>query len=91
MAPAPRACPVKDCEYTTPPALPNYDLVYKDLGIHLEYCHASDRGSNSAGAGPGSSKPKPDKLPRPEIGEGATDADWVFFLTNGTATRDQQL
>ena len=60
MAPAPRACPVKDCEYTTPPALPNYDLVYKDLGIHLEYCHASDRGSNGAGAGPGRSKPKPD-------------------------------
>jgi hypothetical protein len=65
------------CEYSTPAALPNYDLVYKDLGMHLEYCHSSDRSSVAATSG--SSKPKPDKFPRPEIGEGATEADWVFF------------
>ena len=77
MAPTPKGCPVKDCVYTTPVALPNYDLIYKDLGMHLEYHHSSDRSSATPST---SSKPKPDKLPRPEIGEGATEADWVFFL-----------
>ena len=77
MAPTPRACPVDECTYTTPAALPNYDLIYKDLGMYLEYCHTNNRPSGSPAT---SSKPKPDKLPRPEIGEGATEADWVFFL-----------
>ena len=77
MPPTPKTCPVSDCEYVTPASLPNYDLVYKDISIHLQYAHStlgSGRGSQEA------SKPKADKLPRPEIGEGATEADWVYFM-----------
>ena len=81
MAPTPKACPVDDCEYTTPTALPNYELVYKDMNMHLEYTHtvASGGGGNRQGGGSETSRPRPDKLPRPEIGEGATEADWEYF------------
>ena len=82
MAPTPRTCPVKDCEYSTPAALPNYDLVYKDLGMHLEYCHPSDRSSVAAPSG--NSKPKPDKLPRPALKDEATEADFIFFSDSWT-------
>ena len=84
MAPATRGCPVEDCTYTAPNGLPSYALIYKDLGMHLEYYHTNERTSNSSTV----SKPKPEKLPRPEIGEGATQADWVFYLTYGTDIKD---
>ena len=81
MAPNPKSCPVDSCEYTTPIGLPNYELVYKDMNMHLEYTHtvASGGGGNRQGGGSETSRPRPDKLPRPEIGEGATEADWEYF------------
>ena len=75
MAQAPAKCPVPTCEYKTPIALPNYDTVYKDLDLHTRYAHHDLPG----GAG-GGGLPKPDRLPRPTIGEGSTESDWVYFM-----------
>ena len=77
MPPTPKECPVKECDYKNPAGLPNYDTVYKDIEMHLQYFHMDIRPppqQPTVGAGP-----KADKLPRPTIGEGATDSDWVFF------------
>ena len=77
MPPTPKECPVKECDYKKPAGLPNYDTVYKDIEMHLQYFHMDIRPppqQPTVGAGP-----KADKLPRPTIGEGATDSDWVFF------------
>ena len=84
IAPSPKVCPVNDCQYVTPSDLPNYELVYKDINMHLEYSHPGlgGGGGGQSRTGQNSSKAKPDKLPRPEIGEGATEADWVNFLTS---------
>ena len=69
---------MKDCEYKTPTGLPNFDTVYKDIEMHLQYYHRDiappPQQPSSSAAGP-----KADKLPRPTIGEGATDSDWIFF------------
>ena len=43
MPPTPKECPVKECEYKTPPGLPNYDTVYKDIEMHLQYFHMDIR------------------------------------------------
>ena len=80
---APAKCPVPTCEYKTPASLPNYDTVYRDLDLHTRYAHhdlqvAQPQQQHPGGAG-GGGLPKPDRLPRPTIGEGSTDSDWVYF------------
>ena len=81
MAPLPQVCPVPDCDYRTPNTLPTYEMVYKDLDLHTRYGHpevqqpsATPQAGGGAGGGP-----KPDKLPRPTIGEGASQSDWMYF------------
>ena len=69
MPPTPKECPVKECDYKNPAGLPNYDTVYKDIEMHLQYFHIDIRPpaqQPTVGSGP-----KSDKLPRPTIGEGA--------------------
>jgi hypothetical protein len=83
MAPTPQPCPVPDCEYTTPATLPTYEMLYKDLDLHTRYGHPevqqpTAHAQPGGGGGPGGG-PKPDKLPRPHIGEGASQSDWMYF------------
>ena len=77
MPPVPKACPVPGCEYATPSALSTYDLVYRDIELHTQYAHSDLR--PPTGGASGNSGPKADKLPRPNISEGATDSDWIYF------------
>jgi hypothetical protein len=83
MAPVPLKCPVAECVYKTPASLPNYDTVYKDLDLHTRYFHhdlqVAQPIQQQTGAG-NAGLPKPDRLPRPTIGEGSTDSDWVYFI-----------
>ena len=56
-------------------------MLYKDLDLHTRYGHPEAQPQAAAvqagvGAAGGS---KPDKLPRPQIGEGASQSDWMYF------------
>ena len=82
MTPPPqKKCPVPGCDYKTPEALPNYDIVYRDMEMHTRYTHAQlhtasvmqQTGDTSTGAS------RADKLPRPTLKEEATEADFIFF------------
>ena len=77
--PTPKSCYVTGCEFITTAGLPNYEMLMRDLELHTRYAHpeipaqGAQRGGQSVG-------PKPDRLPRPTIGEGITEADWMHFL-----------
>ena len=78
--PTPKECPAPACPYTTPAGLTTYDLLYRDLELHARYAHPDvAAGPGRDRAAPSVDRPRPDKLPRPEINEGATEADWVYF------------
>ena len=77
--PAPKSCYVPGCEYTTTAGLPTYENLIRDLKLHTRYAHSEIPAQNSQGGGQ-SSGPKPDRLPRPTIGEGVTESDWMHFL-----------
>ena len=81
MNPTQQMCPVPECGYKTPATLPTYEMVYKDLDLHTRYGHPEVQqpvAPVQAGGGPGGGL-KPDKLPRPQIGEGASQSDWMYF------------
>ena len=77
-------CPVADCPYKTPATLPTYEMVYKDLDLLTRYGHHDLQVAQQAGqlGQGGAGAPKPDRLPRPQIGEGASQSDWVYFKDN---------
>ena len=86
MAPPPKECPVAGCEYKTPATLPNYDLVYRDLDIHTKYTHINlipTTASHHTGE-VSTATAKADKLRRPELKEGATEADFIYFKDSWT-------
>ena len=86
MAPPPqKECPVDGCTYKTPATLPNYDLIYRDLDMHTKYYHISliPPATNQT-TGELSTSAKADKLPRPELKEGATEADFIYFRDSWT-------
>ena len=60
---------MEGCPYKTPATLPNYDLVYRDLDMHTKYTHI-----NIIPATGELSTAKADKLSRPKLKEGATEA-----------------
>ena len=64
--------------------LPTQELVLKDLELHISMAHTAPgaaRGGSGAGQNSGSDF-KPDKFPRPEISDPATDTDWQYFLSS---------
>ena len=80
MAPPQKKCPVPTCEYSTPAGLSTYDLVYRDIELHTQFAHAELRQlQHPSGHQSTASSVKADKLPRPNIGEGSTDSDWIYF------------
>jgi hypothetical protein len=81
MAPTPQTCLVPDCVYKTAATLPTYEMVLKDIDLHTRYGHPEVQqpvAPVQAGGGPGGG-PQPDELPRPQIGEGASQSDWMYF------------
>ena len=78
--PQPKPCYVQDCQYTTTAGLPSYDLLIRDLELHTRYAHPAIPPQGGGQGGVQTSGPKPDRLPRPTIGEGVTEADWMHFL-----------
>ena len=78
--PIQRECYLPECEYKTAPGIPTHDLLMKDLEFHIRCAHPqllpSGQGHNSNNQHAG---PKPDRLPRPIVGEGITEADWMHF------------
>ena len=86
MTPPPqKECPVDGCGYLTPAALPNYDLLYRDLEMHTKYGHPAPAATaqlQAADTSAGSSRA--DKLPRPALKDEATEADFIFFSDSWT-------
>lgn len=93
MSPPPQPCQVPDCDYSSPPNLPNYDLVYRDLTLHFQMAHhalavaAHAGGGGDAGHGPGlpqgaaaAATVKPEKPRRPQLADECSDADYNWFL-----------
>ena len=75
MSPPPsKDCPVPGCDYKTAAAIPTYELVYKDLEIHTKYGHPVNTPGSAS-----SSSSRAEKLPRPELKEGSTESDYIFF------------
>ena len=75
--PSVKKCYIEDCPYTTTQGLPNFELVMKDLDMHLRSVHMVATGLQSNNQG-GSNMA--DRLPRPTISEGVTETDWAHFL-----------
>ena len=68
------------CGYVTPAGIPTYELLLKDVELHRDLAHPPARATPApAQTGGDASMPKPDKLRRPVISEGATDSDWQYF------------
>ena len=86
MSPANRRkCQVPGCNsgeggepYTTFEGLATQDSVLRDLELHVTMVHASNK-STGRHAGEES---RPEKFPRPEICEPASDTDWGYFLAS---------
>ena len=75
--PATKRCYFADCEYTTTQGLPNYEMVMRDLEMHIRCVHAVESGTQKDNQAGGS---KADKLPRPTVSEGLTESGWAHFL-----------
>jgi len=69
--PAPVACSVPGCDYTTPANTPTWEIIRDFLQVHASTAHPAQ-----AGAGPHHA---PAPVSRPEIDLGANEADWRFF------------
>ena len=77
MAPAPIKC--DQCDFTTAVGLPTYDLIMRHLETHSRSAHpqgyAAQAGAGQGGGGGG----RQEKLPRPSLDTGITEADWSYF------------
>ena len=76
--PTPKVCYKPGCDYTTTAGIPNYDMLMRDLEFHLRCVHPELLPAVQAPA-VHDVGPKPDRLPRPTVGVGITEADWMHF------------
>ena len=72
--PEPLVCGAEGCEYSTPPSCPTWEQLIKVMELHVRQAHPS----------PGQQVPvvggsKQERLPRPTLDIGITEADWTFF------------
>ena len=92
MAPATRRnCQYPGCNqgddggpYITMEGLSTQESVLKDLELHIAMGHATHGGGGGGGGGSreAAGDVKPDKFPRPEISDPATDTDWQYFVAS---------
>ena len=79
MAP-PNPIKCDQCDFTTAVGLPTYDLIMRHLEQHGRVAHPQGyAGQAGAGQGQGGGGGKQEKLPRPALDTGITEADWTFF------------
>ena len=76
--PPPMQCSAAGCEFKTPEGIPTYDQCLQSLSLHATLAHPQPilQQAAAAAAAPAS---KPDKLKRPTVSDGITEADWVWF------------
>ena len=92
MAPATRrTCQYPGCNlgddgaaYITMEGIQTQESVLKDLELHLSMAHTGQGAHGGGAVGRREIVPevKPDKCPRPEISEPATDTDWQYFVSS---------
>ena len=77
--PDPLNCEVDQCQYKTPENLNTLDLQIRHLELHFKSVHETSRNNANANATSNDASTRPDKLPRPSLEEGISEADWVWF------------
>ena len=77
--PLPKNCYIDGCEFTTSAGLPNYEMLMRDLELHIKCVHKDVTSSVGIEGSKNSVISKPDRLPRPTVGEDITEADWLHF------------
>ena len=90
MAPAVRrTCQVPGCSageeggaYTTLEGLSTQDSVLKDLELHISMVHPMLTSTKAGTNKSDHTDAKPDKFPRPEITDPASESDWSYFLAS---------
>ena len=71
--PDPLKCEADQCKYQTPENLATHELQIRHLELHFKTVHEISRNNSNETAS------RPDKLPRPCLEEGISEADWVWF------------
>ena len=82
--PLPKNCYIDGCEFTTSAGLPNYEMLMRDLELHIKCVHKDVTSSVGIENSKNSVISKPDRLPRPTVGEDITEADWLHFRDKWT-------
>ena len=77
--PGPKNCYVAQCEFVTSNGLPNYEMVMRDLELHVRCAHPELAHTVTVDQPKNAAISKPDRLPRPTLTEGITEADWLHF------------
>ena len=72
--PEPLVCGAEGCRYRTPDNCPNWDSLIKVMELHVKQAHPGP-GQQVVGSS------KQEKLPRPTLEAGISDADWSFFVS----------
>ena len=82
-----RTCMVDGCNlgqdggpYMTLEGLPTHDAVLKDYELHIEVHRLGRSSKTNLSAKSEGTDPRPDRFPRPEISDPATDAEWSYFI-----------
>ena len=73
-------CSAPGCEFKTPENIPTYEQCLQSLSLHVTAAHAVQPTAAAAS--------KPDKLKRPTVTDGVTEADWVWFEDRWTRYKD---
>ena len=77
--PEPLVCAAEGCQYSTPPNIPTWDQLIKVMELHVRQAHPGP-GQQGPVVG-GNTGSKQEKLPRPSLEAGISDADWSFFVS----------
>ena len=71
--PPPQDCPDLGCDYKTPSNIPTYELLIRTLENHTQYANQPVTNPTRDNTPPAA------ELPRPELKEGSTESDYIFF------------
>jgi len=77
-------CSFPDCEFSTPPAIPTYELLLKALELHVRTAHTTQQHGSQTPNLAKTEKPK-----RPSITLNMSESDWIFFEHRWTRYRRQ--
>ena len=102
MAPPPsQECSHAECQYSTPEGVPTWELVVELLKLHRQDVHVQVQQSPQVDGQAVSTKPRAEKVPRPQNKLGIGQDDFSYFknrwisykrscgITDETESRDQ--